>query len=334
MRPGRSLSRWFARPLPPTNASIGMPSSVPALARGVWAVPPLARHPDQQRSLALKEEDRIVSHVADAGIDRILFGGNAFLYHITLSDYEELLDWAADLSADLTVVPSAGPAYGRAMDQAPFLRRHDFPAVMMLPCRDPRTAEGIAHGVREFVDAAETPVILYLKSEANFGDDLRAGFEAIHELVEDGSCVAIKYAVSRENPVEDRYLEELLTWVDRERVISGLGERPAIVHMKTFGLAGFTTGSGCLQPRLCRELFEACRDGEYVRAHALREHFLPMEDLRDAWGPDRVLHEAVSAADIAETGPVLPFLSELNDVQVDSVRPDARKLAGLHQEHA
>ena len=37
--------------------------------------------------------------------------------------------------------------------------------------------------------------------------------------------------------------------LDRDRVISGMGERPAIVHMRDFGLSGFTTGSGCIASR-------------------------------------------------------------------------------------
>ena len=32
-------------------------------------------------------------------------------------------------------------------------------------------------------------------------------------------------------------------------------------------------------------IFEACRAGEFGTAERLREDFLPVEDLRDAWGP-------------------------------------------------
>ena len=43
-------------------------------------------------------------------------------------------------------IPSIGPSFGRAMDQAPLLRRHRFPAVMALPCGDPRDAAGPGGG--------------------------------------------------------------------------------------------------------------------------------------------------------------------------------------------
>ena len=83
--------------------------------RGVFAVPPLAR--DSDRSLNLAQNDLIVRHIRSGGITRLIYGGNAFLYHVTLSEFEELLRWLADLDDELWVIPSIGPSYGRAMDQ-------------------------------------------------------------------------------------------------------------------------------------------------------------------------------------------------------------------------
>ena len=39
---------------------------------------------------------------------------------------------------------------------------------------------------------------------------------------------------------------------------------------------------------------------------------MPLEDLRDAWGPARVLHHATELAGIAPTGPIPPFVSPLD----------------------
>ncbi|HVF87197.1 MAG TPA: hypothetical protein VM866_06380, partial [Pyrinomonadaceae bacterium] len=100
--------------------------------RGVFAVPPLARHDDRARSLNFDENNRIVKHIAGGGITRFLYGGNAFLYHLTLAEYEQLLDWLADFGDDLWMIPSVGPSYGRAMDQAALLRKYKFPCAMML----------------------------------------------------------------------------------------------------------------------------------------------------------------------------------------------------------
>ena len=168
--------------------------------RGAFAVPSLARKSDSRRTLDLAESARLVHHIAQGGITRFIYGGNAFLYHLTLVEYEVLLNWLDGFPGDLCMVPSAGPSYGRAMDQAPLLKRHDFPCVMMLPCNDPRDAAGLEAGLREFADAAETPLLLYLKDERNFGADLMAGLDAVARMVQDGTCIAIKYAVVRTNP--------------------------------------------------------------------------------------------------------------------------------------
>ena len=101
--------------------------------RGVFAVPPLARQPNAKRSLAVEQNDLIVRHIRSGGITRLIYGGNAFLYHVTLSEFEELLGWLAELDDELWVIPSIGPSYGRAMDQTKLLRKFQFPAVMILP---------------------------------------------------------------------------------------------------------------------------------------------------------------------------------------------------------
>ncbi len=294
--------------------------------RGVFPVPPLARKNDAQRSIDFTQNDRIVRHIADGGISNFIYGGNAFLYHITLADFEPLLEWLAGFDAGLLAIPSAGPSYGRAMDQAAMVRRHGFPIVMVLPCADPRDAAGIERGLREFADACATPLMCYIKDENNFGADKEAGLDAVARLVDSGICRAIKYAVVRKDPSQDEYLRSLLRRVPAERVISGIGERPAIVHMRDFGLPGFTTGSGCVAPRMSQDLFEANSRKDYGAAEQLRSHFIPLEDLRDAWGPARVLHAATQLAGIAETGPLIPYQSGLTGAQLAQLAPVSKAL--------
>jgi dihydrodipicolinate synthase/N-acetylneuraminate lyase len=294
--------------------------------RGVFPVPPLARRNDARRSIDFEQNNRIVRHIAEGGLTRFLYGGNAFLYHVTLAEYESLLDWLNGFADGLWAIPSIGPSYGRAMDQASILRRHKFPCAMALPCSDPRDAEGLETGLREIAESANTPLILYLKEENNFGADKEAGLDVVARLVDEGVCVAIKYAVVRQNPAEDAYLESLLKRVDRARVISGIGERPAIVHMRDWSLPGFTTGSGCVAPRLSGLIFEACVKKDYETAEQLRAEFLPLEDLRDAWSPAKVLHFATQLAGVAETGPTPPFLSPLSEGRLKALAPVARGL--------
>ena len=297
---------------------------------GVFSVPPLARRDDAQRSLDLEQNNLIVRHIVNGGIRRFIYGGNALLYHVTLAEYEQLLEWLHGFSADLWVIPSTGPSFGRAMDQATLLRKYEFPCVMMLPCGDPRDAGGLERAYRAFAEAANTKLLVYLKDEGTFGAHKEAGLDAVARLVDDRTCVGIKYAVVRNDPAQDSYLEALLRRVDRSFVVSGIGERPAVVHMRDWKLPGFTTGSGCIAPRLSRLLFDACARSEFEEAEKLRAAFLAHEDLRDQWGPARVLHSAMQLAGIARTGPVLPYVSALSDAEDAQVGPVARALENLN----
>ena len=294
--------------------------------RGVLPVPPLARRGDPRRTLDFGESEKIVRHMAAGGLTRFLYGGNAFLYHLTLAEYEATIDWLADLSDDWLVIPSAGPSYGRAMDQAPLLRKHRFPYVMLLPCGDPRDARGIEQGYREFADAIESKLIVYLKEESNMGGDKEAGLDAVVRLMADGVCAAVKYAVVRPDPNQDAYLRGLIGRVARERVISGMGERPAVTHMRDWSLPGFTTGSGCVAPAMSAAIHRLCAAGDFTAAEKLRAKFMPLEDLRDAWGPARVLHQACELAGIAKAGPIAPYVTGLNAAQLRELEPVAQTL--------
>ncbi|MBL8227435.1 MAG: dihydrodipicolinate synthase family protein [Bryobacterales bacterium] len=295
--------------------------------RGVFPVPPLARRNDKARSIDFAENAKLLRHMEAGGMTRFLYGGNAFLYHITLAEYEALLDWLNAQPDHFWCIPSAGPSFGRLMDQAPILRRYKFPAVMHLPCADPRDASGLEAGLRDFADACGTPLILYLKEENNFGGNLDAGLDAVARMVKDGICIGIKYAVVRKDPYLDVYLDGLLKRVDRNIVLSGIGERPAIAHLQKFGLPGFTTGSGCLAPAASNRILSACQAGDYLTAEAARQRFIPHEDLRDAWGPARVLHAATEFAGICDTGPIPPFVSALNSEQLAQLEAVAKALA-------
>ena len=296
------------------------------LCAGVFAVPPLARRTDTSRTLDFEQNDLIVRHILSGSITRLLYGGNAFLYHLTLAEYEQLLDWLTDLAGNAWAIPGIGPSYGRAMDQAALLRRYEFSSVMVLPCGDPRDAEGLERGYREIAAAANKHLIVYLKEENNLGADREAGLNAVARLVDDGVCIGIKYAVVRQPPCEDVYLEALLKRVDRKLVISGIGERPAVVHLRDWKLPGFTTGSGCIAPHLTQMIFEACRAGEFERAEELRADFIPLEDLRDLWGPAKVLHAATQLADIARMGDIPPYVSALSSKQEQELTPVVKRL--------
>lgn len=307
-------------------------SQEPLALHRVFAVPPLARTADRRRAIDFDESARIVRHLTQGGVDCLMYGGNAFLYHLSLREYEPLLEWLSGLQRDGVVcIPGAGPSFGRLMDQAPLLRFFGFSYAMVLPCGDPRDAAGIGMGLREFAEASGARLICYVKEEMNLGSDLERGLDVLGELVDEGICVGIKYAVVRQDPKVDGYLEALLRRVDRGKVISGIGERPAVVHLRDWGLPGFTTGSGCLAPSLSMAILRACRKGDFAEAERVREHFLALEDLRDAWGPARVLHHATELAGIARTGAIPPFVSMLSAEQQQRIEPVTRELVGREE---
>jgi dihydrodipicolinate synthase/N-acetylneuraminate lyase len=289
------------------------------IPRSVIAVPPLARDADLR--VDAYENCRLIGYLENGGVRTLMYGGNANFYNVGVYDYAALVDFLAEQAGeDSWVIPSIGPDFGRLMDQADILRRREFPTAMVLPLQSQATIAGAEDGIRRCVDRLGRPVIIYIKFEGYLSVD------AIARLVKDGLVAAIKYAVVRKNPAKDELLAALVQAIDRRYIISGIGERPAITHMTEFGLAGFTSGSVCVGPRGSMALLRAIQAGNMAQARKLRQRYMPLEDLRDAINPIRVLHDAVMLAGIANTGPILPLLSNLSAEQCARVKPVAQAL--------
>lgn len=295
------------------------------LTRSVLAVPPLARSSDYALSEA--ENAKLIRHIEAGGIRTLLYGGNANFYHISLAEYDQVLGYLASAAGPETlVIPSAGPAYGTSIDQAKFIRRHKFPTVMVLPHQGITTSEGVEEGIRQFVQAAGIPALLYIKHEGYIEP------ENVQRLADDNLISGIKYAIVRPDPAKDEYLQKLVRMVDPRIIISGIGEQPAIVHLRDFGLAGFTSGCVCVAPSLSVRMLDAIRAKDWPQAERIRHIFKPLEDLRNAINPIRVLHEAVRLAGIAQTGPLLPLLTNLPKSDHASVMEAARQLLRADKE--
>src|SRR5918994_5356290 len=127
--------------------------------KGVFAVPPLPRKRDAKRSLDFDAAECVARHIEAGGISRYLYGGNAFLYHITLAEYEALVGWLRLFPESRWAIPSLGPSFGRAIDQARMLRRHAFRTAMMLPCGDPRDPAGLEAGIPGDVRGPRPPPV-------------------------------------------------------------------------------------------------------------------------------------------------------------------------------
>lgn len=302
---------------------------VPAdLARSVLSVPPLPRGADG--AIHEGETKRLVDWLHSGGVTTYLFGGNANLYNMGVSEFATLLDVLERISpADGWMIPSFGADYGKSCDQIDMLKHRAFPTAMLLPLTFPATTSGVATGIRKLADRYGKPLIAYVKNEGYVEPrDLAA-------LLADGAVCAVKYAVVRKNTAEDALLASLLDAVgSAERIISGIGERPVIDHLTGFGLNGFTSGSVCIAPHLSTAILQALKQGDAEKAASLREHFIPLEDLRDRHSPIRVLHEAVALAGISETGPMSSFLSNLDDAAVlTAIRAAAETLRAASVAH-
>ncbi len=271
-------------------------------ARSVLAVPPLA----MRRSLDFNEDANraMVRHIEAGGVSTLIYGGNANLHNLPVSRFAEFLAMIEDIAApESWAIPSIGPDYGKLVDMARILRDTAFPCAMILPMISPKTEAGIAFGISETAEIAGKPSIVYIK-EANY---LRP--DTLARLVDRGEICGIKYSVPRQDFRKDSYLESILCEVDRGIVVSGFGEPPAIPHLQQFHLAGFTAGCVCLAPRLSMKILNALKAGEFEAANDLLAPILPLEDLREQHSPIAVLHEAVRLAGIADTGPLMPLLS-------------------------
>jgi dihydrodipicolinate synthase/N-acetylneuraminate lyase len=268
----------------------------------VMAVPPLARRADF--SLDPEQNAKLIRHIEAGGVRTLLYGGNANLYHVAVSEYRELLDLLeASAGPQTRVIPALGADYGKMVDQARILSQTSYRTAMVLPFSGFTTSAGVEAGLTRIADMAGMPLTLYVKSEDYVDVD------ALARLVNRGTLIAVKYAIVRRDPSDDPYLRRLLEQVDRARVISGMGERPALVHVQEFGLAAWTTGSGCIAPHAVTALLNAAKTNRDGKARHLYDAFMPLETLRDEISLIRVLHDAVTMSKIADMGPILPLLS-------------------------
>ena len=289
------------------------------LRSSVIAVPPLARHADG--SLNPGANERLIHHIEAGGVNILLYGGNANLYHVRPSEYRSLLEMLTQLAGpDTLITPSVGPAYGLMMDQAEIARSFDFPTVMVLPQSGITTPAGAEEGIRHFARAYGRPVVVYIKQEGYLNP------ENVARLADEGLVSWVKYAIVRENPAVDPYLDELVKIVDPSLIVSGIGEQPAIIHLRNFGINGFTAGCVCVRPDLSQAMLRHIIAGDIAAAERIRSIFVPLEDLRNSINPIRVLHEAVALAGIAETGPLQPLMSNLASSVVPAVAEAARAL--------
>jgi dihydrodipicolinate synthase/N-acetylneuraminate lyase len=287
------------------------------LQRSVISVPPLCR--DANLKSSAEENAKLIKHIEGGGVDILLYGGNANFYNIALAEYEEIVDQLAAVAAEKTlVIPAIGPFFGTAMDQAAILARKKFPTAMLLPTMAVSKPEGVRAAVLKIVEKLGRPIVLYVKDEGY------VNVEVVKSLVNAGAVSWIKYAVVRQDPANDPLLEAISNEVPKELLVSGIGEQPAIIHWRKFGVRAFTAGCVCVAPNRSQQMLEALKADDFTKAEDVRAKFTALEDLRNAWSPIQVLHHAVKLAGIADTGPQLPLLCELDAEKLKAIEKAAK----------
>src|SRR3569832_1630693 len=96
----------------PERTSMNTKPITPAtLASSVISVPPLARNADG--AFNRDENRKIIRHLEAGGVTTLLYGGNAILAHVAISEYAELRSMLSELAGEQSlVIPSVGPGFG------------------------------------------------------------------------------------------------------------------------------------------------------------------------------------------------------------------------------
>lgn len=294
------------------------------ICRSVWAVPPLAL--DTQNRPLKAPNAALIRHIEAGGVSTILWGGNANIYGMTGKTFAAMAEMIPQWVASETwAIPSVGPDYGKLMEHAAVLRGQGYPAAMLLPYSGPRDQRGTEAAIRDFVEAACIPAILYLRQTSYLPP------ERIARLFEEGILIALKYAVETGDFCVDPYLEAILSCVPRSQIVSGIGEIAAISHLMKFALAGFTAGAVCIAPKRSSLVHQALLSGSRSVAENLCLAIQPLEDLRIAHGAIPVLHEAVTASGIADMGRIRPHFAPLEAQTVAAIRHAVITLRALEE---
>jgi dihydrodipicolinate synthase/N-acetylneuraminate lyase len=186
--------------------------------------------------------------------------------------------------------------------------------VMLLPAAFPSDTHGVMVGAREAAQRLGFGVILYIKRE-NYVKP-----ETLEKLIAEGTVVFVKYAVERPDPENDAYLDAIVAAAGKDLVASGMGETPVPDHIGRRALATFTSGAVCIAPTAANALLKLYRGGASEEAARTIEPFMAFERLRTRLGGIQVLHAAVAAAGVADTGPLLPMISNVKAQFLDEVR--------------
>ncbi len=213
----------------------------------------------------------IIARCAQAGVDALTVNGNTSeFYSLSIAEAERMQAEVPALIAGRTVVIAG---VGRSLTEAAHLaaraRNDGGDAVMVHQPPDPFTApRGVIDYVHRVADAAELPVVLYLRNDT-------IGIAAIETLCALPGVVAVKWAT----PNIMLLAEAIRRIGSAINFVCGLAE-PWAPPMTAIGTRGFTSGLINIAPERSVAIRNALAAGDYPRANAEIAAMEPFEALR------------------------------------------------------
>ena len=74
------------------------------------------------------------------------------------------------------------------------------------------------------------------------------------------------------------------------------------------------------------KMLAALKVGDFDTAESIRQIFELLENIRNTINPIRVLHTALAETGIADTGPILPLLHKVTDLERANIAEAAKAL--------
>jgi 4-hydroxy-tetrahydrodipicolinate synthase len=216
--------------------------------------------------------ERIVSGLADAGIDNIVTGGNTGeFYSLEIDEIEAVCRRAVVAAAGRSLVTAGvGRSLADAKRLAEFAAGAGADAIMIHQVPDPfASPRGVIAYTHAIANATPLPVVLYLRND-NFSS------AEVTDLVGHPNIVGVKYAV----PDPLRLSERIRLTAGRDVLwLCGLAELWA-VPFAAVGARGFTSGLVNVLPRLSLAVRDALKSGDFAAARALVERIATFEAMR------------------------------------------------------
>jgi 4-hydroxy-tetrahydrodipicolinate synthase len=236
----------------------------------VHLVPPTPFTPDGARVVP-DVLTQLVRQTADAGV-RVFIpaAGTGEFHSLSAAEAVECIRVTrAAAGPECVVLAPVGLAIGHATEVGRRSLEAGADALLLMPPVHPYLSDaGFRDYLRAVADAVPLPLLTYKRGPVP-SDRL------LLELADEGRLVGVKYAVNE----VDAFARLAASAGGRFGLYCGTAERYAPFFMLA-GATGYTSGSGCVVPRLTLALHAALAAGDRREAMRLLQILRPLEDAR------------------------------------------------------